>query len=162
MRGRERTVFLAGSFRIGCTRTMVPLQASWTEDATIETCRVLPREAFPARYIVPAKETDPVLSAIRVTVIPLVAFRALRLPWRGAELIPGHPDLEALSQTWQHQGLRGTVARKLLPANVLCGPENGCAVRGHRGPFRGARLPARPKGAAMRDAVPTARDSPAI
>ena len=49
----------------------------------MDTCSDLPRHAFPARYMVPAKETDPVLSAILVTVIPLVASRAARLPCLG-------------------------------------------------------------------------------
>ncbi|MBA2559013.1 MAG: hypothetical protein H0V07_03850 [Propionibacteriales bacterium] len=51
--------------------------------ATMDTCRVFSRQAFPARYIVPANDTAPVPSAIRVTVGPLVALRAVRCPCLG-------------------------------------------------------------------------------
>lgn len=49
----------------------------------MQTCNDSPRQAFPARYIVPARDTDPLLSATPVTVGPVVAFWALRRPCTG-------------------------------------------------------------------------------
>ncbi len=64
---------LARSCRIGCTLTTVLPADSCTEPATIATCRLRPAQARPARYMVPANETAPVASAMRVTVGPDVA-----------------------------------------------------------------------------------------
>ena len=39
--------------------------------------------ALPARYIVPANDSFPLRSTMRVTTIPALAGRAVRRPWRG-------------------------------------------------------------------------------
>ena len=46
-----------------CTRITFPSQASCTDPATIATSMLRPRQARPARYIAPAKDTAPLLSA---------------------------------------------------------------------------------------------------
>jgi hypothetical protein len=94
---------LARSWRIGWMRTMVPSQTICTDPATMETSTSFPRQARPARYMVPAKDTCPLASTIRVTTIPVVTARGVRRPWRGtADVVSGlrRCTCSATSTSW--------------------------------------------------------------
>ena len=83
MGGGERTVLLGPVVADRMDPHDGAWKASCTEEATMATCNVLPAQARPARYIVPAKETDPLWSATRVTIGPAVGRRAPRLACTG-------------------------------------------------------------------------------
>lgn len=83
MRVRERTVFLGPVVPDRMhphDRSLIGQLHRRRHDRDLQR---LAGQAFPARYIVPAKDTDPVLSAIRVTVSPVLGFRAVRRPCTG-------------------------------------------------------------------------------
>ena len=59
---------------------MVPWWVICTDPATMQTSISFPRQARPARYMVPANDTCPLPSTMRVTTIPVLAARGLRRP----------------------------------------------------------------------------------
>jgi hypothetical protein len=73
---------LVRSWRMGWVCTIAPSQVIWTDPATMQTSTCFPRQARPARYMVPANDTYPLASTMRVTTIPPLAARAVRRPWR--------------------------------------------------------------------------------